>query len=171
MDTPVAAFVPVEPDIDYTELDYEQQIQYTQRIKARVLHKLATSSIDGSVPSDKDGVELLLKVADSMDRTTQNSRRMKVDEQVSGSNADILRAIANLAVSNGNANPLMASGKGTGTTVEVPELNVEELGEFEHNAGIGFIGIVNETVSTFDKRMHPIAEALQKREEEALGIG
>ncbi|ARV76875.1 hypothetical protein PHABIO_244 [Pseudomonas phage Phabio] len=169
MDKPVAVFIPVEPDIDYATLDYDQQIQHTQRIKARILHKLSTSQVDGGVPTDKDSVELLLKVADSMDRTTLTNKRNAVEEQNGGSNADILKALTLVAIQNGNSNPLMSKEPvvSRNTHEEIP---IEALGEFTHNEGIGFIGVENETVDAFNKRMDPIAEAARRAEEEELGI-
>lgn len=168
MDKPVAVFIPVEPDVDYATMEYEQQIEYTQRIKARVLHKLATSSIDGTVPSDKDSVELLLKVADSMDRTTLTNKRNAVEEANGGSSADILKALTSLVVLNGNSNPLMSDGSATKRKQE--EIPIEELGDFVHKEGEGHIGVVNETVDAFAKRMEIVADEQRRADEIALGL-
>lgn len=169
MDKPVAVFIPLEPEIDYATLDYDQQIQYTQRIKSRVLHKLSTSQVDGGVPTDKDSVELLLKVADSMDRTTLTNKRNAVDENNGDVNAEILRTLSALALSNGNNNPLMSKTAVVDRSNE-PEIPLEDLGEFTHNDGIAFVGVENETVEAFTKRMAPLADAARRAEEEELGI-
>lgn len=169
MDKPVAVFIPLEPEIDYATLEYEQQIQYTQRIKARVLHKLSTSQVDGGVPTDKDSVELLLKVADSMDRTTLTNKRNAVDENNGDVNMEILKTLSALALSHGNANPSMSKIPVINREDE-PEIPIEALGEFTHNDGIGFVGVENETVEAFTKRMAPLADAIQRAEEEELGI-
>ena len=168
MDTPVAAFIPVEPDIDYAALDYDQQIQHTQRIKSRILHKLTTSQIDGGVPTDKDSVELILKVADSMDKTTLSNKRNAVDEKNNDNNADILTALSKIVMNNGNSNPLMSDKPGK--RVDRTEVPIEELGDFNHKDGESHIGIVNETVEAFSKRMETIAAEQRRLDEVALGL-
>lgn len=169
MDKPVAHFIPVEPDIDYATLDYEQQIQHTQRVKARILHKLSTVAVDGTIPTDKDSVELILKVAESMDRTTLANKRNAVEEANGGTNAEILAALAHITTSNGNSNPLMSKTPIARTT-EVEEISVESLGEFNHKEGEGYIGVINETVEAFSKRMEDVAAAERKQQEIELGL-
>lgn len=165
MEAPVAAYVNPEPDVDYATLDYEQQIQYTQRIKSKVLHKLATSSMDGSVPTDKDGVELLLKVADSMDRTTLSHKKNAIEETAGGNMKDILMSVALAAQELGNANPFMGK-QGTGKEPDIED----QIPEFEHVEGVGEIGVISETVDQFNKRMDSVAEEQRRREAAELGI-
>lgn len=165
MDRPVAAYVNPEPDVDYATLDYDQQIQYTQRIKSKVLHKLATSSVDGSVPTDKDGVELLLKVADSMDRTTLSHKKNAIEENTGGNVKDILLGLAAVAQELGNTNPFVGK-QGTGKEPAIEEL----IPEFDHVEGVGEIGVISETVDQFNKRMDSVAEEQRRREAAELGL-
>lgn len=169
MEAPIPAFISPEPDIDYATLDYEQQIQYTQRLKGRLLHRLTTVNPDGTLPTDKDAVELILKVADNMDKTTLSHRRNAVEESNGGSNADILKALATIMVQNGNANPLMSDGATTQRRQEV-EIDVNDLGEFTHTEGEAHVGVVTETVEGFVRRMDVVAEEQRKLDEIALGL-
>lgn len=169
METPPVAFIPVEPDYDYATMDYEQQIAHTQRVKARVLHKLSSVSPDGGVPTDKDSVELLLKVADSMDRTTLNHRKNRIEETNGNNSADILTAIANIVIQHGNVNPLMSAEPVVNRT-DIEELSSDALGNFHHNDGESHVGVISETVSSFTSRMDSIADELRRKELAELGL-
>lgn len=166
METPVAAYVDPNPSVDYATLDHEQKIQYTQRIKANVLHKLATSSIDGTVPTDKDSVELLLKVADSMDRTTLTDKKNSIEEANGGNMQDILMSIALTAQKLGNSNPFVGE-PGTG---KEPEITDEQIPHYDHVQGVGEVGVISETVEQFNKRMEHIAEEERRAEAKSLGL-
>lgn len=170
MELPIPAFISPEPDVDYATLEYDQQIQHTQRLKSRLLHRLATQNPDGSLPTDKDAVELILKVADSMDKTTLSNKRNNVDEANGNSNAEILRALAQMTFSNGNKNPMMSDGGGSTQRRPEAEIDPADLGEFSHTEGEAFTGVVAETVDNFTKRMTLIAEEQRREDEKALGL-
>lgn len=166
MEPEVKAFVDPNPPVDYATLDYDQQIQYTQRIKSQVLHKLATSSVDGTVPTDKDSVELLLKVADSMDRTTLANKKNAIEETNGGNMQDILMGMAATVQQLGNRNPFVGDA-GTG---KEPEIAEGDIPNFDHVEGVGEVGVISETVDQFNKRMEVVAEEQRRREAAELGL-
>ncbi|MBW6072708.1 hypothetical protein KZ856_37675, partial [Pseudomonas aeruginosa] len=78
METPIPEFIPTEPEVLYSELSYEDQLKLTQNVKHRILHGVMTSRVDGTIPTDKESIDSMLKVMDSMDRTTIQNRRTQI---------------------------------------------------------------------------------------------
>ncbi|MFO5855262.1 hypothetical protein, partial [Klebsiella pneumoniae] len=46
----------------YADLEYEQQIRYTQSVKEKVL-KAVLENTTGKVPTDKESVDMILKLS------------------------------------------------------------------------------------------------------------
>lgn len=159
---------PEVPEIDYAELEFDQQLKHTQRIKGRLLHKLVYSNPDGSIPTDKDSVELMLKVADSMDKVAINKKRISVEEKSGNSALSILQGIAQLVAQGGNENMFTAGGKGKTNTNQ----DIGELPDFtgEHASGEAVIGVVSEISDSFNSRMVEVNRLDQQRREEEMGL-
>lgn len=155
-----------EPDVDYAELDTDDQIKYTQRIKGRVLHKLVSGN-DG-LPTDKDSVELILKVADSMDKTTIAKKRLQVEEKQGDGAISILNAIA-LSITNGNGNNPFVLPEGA---APVANQDLGELPEFDgkHAKGEAEIGVIIDTSDKFINRMDVVNKEEMERRAAELGI-
>lgn len=154
---------PDNPEIDYAELDFDDQLKHTQRIKGKVLHKLVAGPT--GVPTDKDSVELLLKVADSMDKTTIAKRRLAVDEKQGDGAISILNAIVHSIREGGGANPFVRE-------VNSEPLQNQSLGELptfegDHAIGEAEIGVIVETSDNFTRRMEIVnKEEMDKRAQE-----
>lgn len=157
---------PEQPTVDYAELDFDAQLKHTQRIKGRVLHKLVTGA--GGVPSDKDGVELLLKVADSMDKTTIAKKRLAVEEKQGDGAISILNAIVHSIREGGGVNPFLRSED----AVPVQQQDLGELPAFDgaHARGEGEIGVITETSDHFTKRMDIVSKELMERRAAEMGL-
>lgn len=164
-----AVFIdPEVPEADYAEMDFEAQMKHTARVKNRILHKLVHSNPDGSIPTDKDSVELMLKVVDSMDKGAVNKKRVNVDEKNGNSALSILTGIAELIAKSGNNN-LFTSGAPNRPNSHV---GIGEMPDFtgSHASGEGDQGVITETASKFTERMEVVnKEAMLQREAE-LGL-
>lgn len=156
---------PETPDVDYAELDFDDQLKHTQRIKGRVLHKLI-SGAEG-LPTDKDGVELLLKVADSMDKTTVAKRRLQVDEKKGDDAISILNAIAQSVSAGKGQNPFLRSES---TPVDESQDIGELVYEGTHAKGEGEIGVIIETSDHFLPRMDIINQEEMDRKAREMGL-
>jgi hypothetical protein len=159
---------PEVPEVDYAELEFDQQLKHTQRIKGRLLHKLVYSNPDGSMPTDKDSVELMLKVADSMDKVAINKKRISVDEKSGNSALSILQGIAQMVAQGGNDNMFTAGAKGTANT----NTDIGELPDFsgEHASGEAEIGVISEISDSFTARMTEVNRQDQLRREREMGL-
>lgn len=169
MENIAAVFIdPEVPEIDYVELDFESQIKHTQRVKNRILHKLVVSNPDGSMPVDKDSVELMLKVADSMDKTTIARKRVSVDEKNGNSALSILTGIAEMVAKSGNANLFT---KGAPDKANKNE-DIGAMPDFtgEHASGESDMGVITETATKFSERMESVNKAEMLRREESMGL-
>ena len=159
---------PEVPEIDYAELGFDDQLKHTQRIKGRLLHKLVYANPDGSMPTDKDSVELMLKVADSMDKVAINKKRISVDEKSGNSALSILQGIAQLVATGGNDNMFTAGNKGKPNTNQ----DIGELPDFSggHASGEAEIGVISEISDSFNSRMNEVNRLDQIRREQEMGL-
>lgn len=155
------------PDVAYEELGFDDQLKHTQKIKNRILHKLVHSNPDGAIPTDKDSVELMLKVAESMDKVAINKKRISVEEKSTNSALSILQGIAQLVAQGGNENMFAVGGSGTNANNDIGELP-----DFsgEHATGEAEIGVITEVSDTFNTRMIEVNRLDQQRREEEMGL-
>lgn len=169
MENIAAVFIdPEVPEVDYAELDFESQIKHTQRIKNRILHKLVVSNPDGSMPVDKDSVELMLKVAESLDKTTIAKKRVAVDEKNGNSALSILTGIAELVAKSGNSNLFTKGAPDKANS----NPDIGDLPDFtgEHASGESDLGVITETATKFSERMEAINKEEMLRREEQMGL-
>jgi hypothetical protein len=169
MENIAAVFIdPEVPEVAYEDLDFDTQLKHTQRIKNRILHKLVHSNPDGTLPTDKDSVELMLKVADSMDKSTIAKKRVNVEEKNGNSAISILTGIAEMVSKGGNTN-LFAQEVPTGSNTNT---DIGELPDFSnaHANGEAEVGVISETADSFDKRMEEVNRKEMQRREEAMGL-
>lgn len=154
---------PETPDVDYAELGFDDQLKYTQRIKGRVLHKLVSGP--GGIPEDKDGVELILKVADSMDKTTIAKKRLAVDEKQGDHAQSVLNAVL---LSIGRDNPFLRSPdsepQGNQDIGELPDFGAE------HAQGEAEVGVIVDTSDKFLTRMDIVNKEELERRSSELGL-
>lgn len=157
---------PDKPDVDYAELDFDDQLKHTQRVKGRLLHKLVTS--ENGLPTDKDSVELILKVADSMDKTTVAKKRLAVDEKSGNDAISILNAIAQSIQTSGGHNPFLRQ---EGTPIPANQ-DIGELKSFDgvHAKGEGEIGVIIETSDKFIPRMDIVNQEDMARRAAEMGL-
>lgn len=144
-------------DKTYSELSYEEQLALTQNLKADVLNQLAVSN-NGVVPTDKDSVELLLKVADSLDKTTLSNRKIATESSAATDANRILEAMTHL-VANGKNRNIFAADTTETTAIPEPEVPLDALPDFEHAVGEEHVGVISENSEAFNKRMDTITKA------------
>jgi hypothetical protein len=158
---------PEVPDVAYEELDFDAQLKHTQKLKNRILHKLVNANADGSMPTDKDSVELMLKVADSMDKSTIAKKRVNVDEKQGNGALSILTGIAEMVSKGGNANMFATSNPNSNNNQDIGEMP-DFTGQ--HAAGEGEQGLISETADKFNERMDIVNREEMARREEAMGL-
>lgn len=154
---------PETPEVDYAELDFDDQLKHTQRIKGRVLHKLVSGPT--GIPEDKDSVELILKVADSMDKVSIAKKRLAVDEKQGNDANSILNAVLQ---SIGQENPFLRKSG-------APEQATQDIGEMpsfegQHAEGESEVGVIVDTSDKFITRMDEVNKQDLDRRSKELGI-
>lgn len=159
---------PGEPTVQYEELDFESQLKHTQKVKNQLLHALVHANPTGPIPTDKDSVELILKVADSMDKTTIAKKRVAVEEKTGSNALSIIMGIAKHVAGDGNKNAF-ATGNG------VPAKRNDDIGQLSDYSdkfaeGEGHIGLISESSDAFNKRMDEIHQEDMRRREQELGL-
>ena len=169
METPVPDFIPTDPEVKYSELTHEEKLNLTQDIKHRILHGVMTSKVDGTIPTDKDSIDSMLKVMDSMDRTTIQNRRTQIDAEGNKSARDLVDPMAEFIKRAKNKNPFVGV-QGEDNKGAEPEIEEDELGEYTHAKGEGEIGVINETSEEFNERMRASQAERAKQEEAELGL-
>lgn len=155
-------------DKTYSELTYKEQLDYTQNIKQRVLEDVIRTGPENSMPTDPDSINSMLKIMDSMDRTTLSDRKNKIDSEGNASAKDILDAMSMFIKQTKNANPFAVS-EGE-SEITPPDLEAVELGEFEHAPGEAEQGNEVEDYASFDERMEKVRAEELKAQAEKLGI-
>lgn len=155
-----------DPDRLYSELTYQEKLNFTQNIKQEVLHKLMTSGMNDDMPTDKESIDSMMKVMDSMDRTTLTDRKNDNDAEVGKSAKELLAAMSMFVKEAQNTNPFSADVE----VREAPEVDDAELGEFEYNPGEAEVGVCVEEYSEFDKRMDSIRQEQLAKEADELGL-
>lgn len=164
-----AVFIdPEVPEVDYAEMDFEAQMKHTARVKNRILHRLVHSNPDGSIPTDKDTVELMLKVVDSMDKGAVNKKRVNVDEKNGNSALSILTGIAEMISKSGNNN-LFTSGAPDKPNTHA-DIGVMPDFTGSHANGEGDQGVITETASKFTDRMEAVNKEDMLKREAQLGL-
>lgn len=154
------------PKVDalYSELTYEQQLAYTQNIKQQLLEGLMTSGMSDVLPTDKDSIESMMKVMNSMDKVTLTERRNNIDTEGNVNAKELLGTMANFIRNAKNSNPFAVRADENLVGVE-PPIDDSELPEFDFVPGQEVVGVVVETYEEFDSRMASVhAEELAERE-------
>lgn len=156
-------------NVNYVNLSYEEQIKYTQNLKQNILEDLMCSGMDGSMPTDKDTIGSIMKVIDSMDKTTLADRRNTIESESGASAKELLGAMSEFIKQAKNRNPFAAKEteelKG-----EVPLVPVEELGDFVYVEGQGEVGVTSEEFNKFNERMEVIHKAQIEEEAKKHGL-
>lgn len=148
----------------YADLEYEQQIRYTQSVKETVL-KAVLENTTGRVPTDKESVDMILKLTDSMDKTTIANRRIQVDSEGARSNRELAEGFAEFVKMQMNRNPLIRDpNEAPPEPREIPDIPDEEFENFTIVEGETEIGIILEESNTFMERMD--AERKKELEED-----
>ncbi|AAL83070.1 hypothetical protein KEN51_CDS0218 [Pseudomonas phage vB_Pae10145-KEN51] len=142
----------------YADLEYEQQIRYTQSVKEKVL-KAVLENTTGKVPTDKESVDMILKLTDSMDKTTIANRRIQVDSEGARSNRELAEGFAEFVKMQMNRNPLIRDPNDVPATPrEIPDIPDEEFENYTIEEGETEIGIIMEESNAFMERMDAARE-------------
>lgn len=135
--------------------NYDDGLAFSQGLRRGIANKL----IANGIPSDKDGVELLLKTLKDMDKTAVDAKRTSIEEDNAGSSREIAESMVELARIAQNRNIFERQPDGSIPALEVgvndnlPVVDEAKLGEHTFAPGEDHIGVVGETASEFYARM------------------
>lgn len=158
-----------DPERLYSELTYQEKLNFTQNIKQEVLHKLMTSGVDDTIPTDAESIASMMKIMDSMDRTTLSDKKNSVESEGTASAKELLGAMALFIKEAKNSNPFAVSDNET--PIVNNSINEEvDLGDFEHDPGEAEVGVTNEEYSEFNARMESVRQEQLDKEAKELGL-
>lgn len=149
-----------EPPVLPGPISYEDSLAFSQGVRRLVANEL----IKGGVPTDQDGVKLLMTVLKDSDTTALNDRKNKIDQDTANTGKEVVDAMMQLLPSLSNRNPFMRQADGSVAQdvaveeVPVPSVDPSKLGDFPEVEGEEHIGIVSEDINSFLARVKPIQE-------------
>lgn len=169
---------PVFHDPTEKAMDYQQTLDYTQSLRKQLI-QAQLSSTGGALPTDKDGVELLLKIAKDLDHTSHSDKRNKIDQSNSEAGREVADAMRIYVGELQNHNPFTRSADGSAvanagvrdaeyTVVDdlpPPSVDPKRLGSHEFVDGEEELGVIMETADEFIARMAPLIEAKRAAED------
>jgi hypothetical protein len=131
------------------DLEYENILNFGQRIRMEMAHR----QIAEGVPTDKDGVELLLKTLGEMDKTALQKQKNLIDSNQGGSNAEIASAMALMIRNQMNQSPFIRDPALLSEDRVMEEPPADLFVGITHAEGETVMGVISETVDEFNARM------------------
>lgn len=170
---------PVFFDPSQKALGYQDNMDFTQSLRKQLIHA-QLDSCGGALPTDKDGVELLLKIAKDMDHTSHSDKKNRIEEANSENGREVADAMKLYVGELQNRNPFMRNVDGSAAddgsvrdaefTVAdapgvLPSVDPLRLGDHAFVNGEEEVGVIMETAAEFMARMTPIVEAQRAAED------
>jgi hypothetical protein len=144
-------------------MTYDEQLAWGQEIRESIVIEKMSKGLG---VCDKDDIDIILKATKDHTQTAIAAKRNQIEQEGNKSNNDLLGAMAEIIRQAKNQNPFAIQPGEIHNVPEgrVPELKLEDLGNFEHAEGEEHIGLVNETSDQFQDRMKLIREAQEQDE-------
>lgn len=139
-------------------MTYDEQLAWGQEIRETIVIEKMSKGIANC---DKDDIDIILKAAKDHTQTAVAAKRNQIEQEGNKYNNDLLGAMAEIIRNAKNQNPF-AINPGEINNIpagRVPDVRLEDLGNFEHAEGEEHIGLVNETSDQFQDRMKLIRDA------------
>lgn len=168
---------PVFFDPSQKAMDYQTTNDFTQSLRKQLI-QAQLEGAGGALPTDKDGVELLLKIAKDMDHTSHSDKRNKIDQSNSETGREVADAMRIYVGELQNHNPFTRGVDGGAvrngnvrdaefTEIEdtAPSVDPKRLGNHEFVDGEEELGVIMETADEFMARMAPVIEAKRAAED------
>jgi len=133
--------------IDETPKTYEDTLQYTQKVR----HRIVSHFTQDKIPDDIAELGIVLKALKDMDVSAIDKQRNTIEEQKSGNARAVAEAMAEFLNIQQNGNPFL--NKNPGGIGQVPELDISKLGEHELVPGELEIDTTVEEADAFIQRM------------------
>lgn len=133
-----------------TTKTYDESLAFTQGIREEIIHKL----IEPGIPTDKEGLDFLLRAAKDMDHTTIANRRNQIESEGVKDTKVFLQGMAEIIRQQKNRNPFALPVEERGSPEEsAPVITPGDLGDFDHAQGVEQFGLIVETSEEFNRRM------------------
>lgn len=144
-------------------MTYDEQLAWGQEIRETIVIEKMSKGLG---QCDKDDIDIILKAAKDHTQTAIAAKRNQIEQEGNKSNNDLLGAMAEIIRQAKNQNPfaIQPSEVHNIPSGRVPEIKIEDLGNFAHAEGEEHIGVVNETSDQFQDRMKLIREAQEQDE-------
>lgn len=144
-------------------MTYDEQLAWGQEIRETIVIEKMSKGID---KCDKDDIDIILKAVKDHTQSAVAAKRNQIEQDGNKTNGDMLTVMAEFIRMQKNQNPFaiqpgevhdVPSGR-------VPDVKLEDLGNFVHAEGEEHIGLVNETSDQFQDRMKLIRDAQEQDE-------
>lgn len=139
-------------------MTYEEQLAWGQEIRETIVIE---KMVNGIGKCSDDDIDIILRATKDHTQTAIQARRNQVEKEGHQSTAEALATMAAFIRGNKNQNPFAVTPDEAETIGEgrIPEVPLQELGEFDHAKGEEHIGVVMETSDQFQERMQAIRAA------------
>ena len=134
-----------KPEADDFELRMEQTRQLRQEFVSALMR-------DG-VPTDKDGGRMFLAALKDMDSAEIGKARIKVDDKVANSNANVAEFCGKLVEQLGDRNPFMREIPEDMPPPPPPVADESQLGHYDFEPGEKEQGMILESLPDLEKKL------------------
>jgi hypothetical protein len=130
-------------------MSYSDTLAYTQGLRRRIIDE----RISEGIPSDDDGVTLLLKAMKDMDQTAIQDRRNNIEEDNTNNAREVATTMKEFLSLQRNEDPFKRTSTGELPSHAIPQIDPKRLGDFTLVEGEKEIGILQEGADVFIERM------------------
>lgn len=140
--------IDTEEVVSEDSMGYEEVLRYSQNIRRTIV----SSYMEQGVPKDVKETGMVLKALADMDKSALEERKNAIDSGNADSSRKVAEAMQEFIRLQKNRNPFQRDSDDQPVGA-VPELTLEQLGDFELAPGETDIETIQETADDFLERM------------------